>query len=692
MFGLPHHRIPWLHISFVLLFVTVSTSALCAQWPPVKEKPALPEEDCQIGPAKNWTPQEKWVWNQVCCGKTADFNTAEGYDGRLDPKKKDIEWPTNRVISPAFLRTILLREPYQGALTRHGIHIVGAWFKEPLDLSGSTVTHELVLESCRFESTVNLGYLKTCNIISLNNSKFKETLSLVRLKTERDFSIRSAEFSRVDLRGAKIEGDLTMDRSTFAGTLDMDGLQVGQSLYVERGTKFAKVRIRGAKIGDDLTISRSTFENRLDMGDLQVGKNLSILGEAKFAEVSLRGAKIGGNLYMEESTFANEFDMTGLQVENDLSMTHGVMSAKASLTLFNAKIGRTLYMEESTFAERLDMTGLQVGNNLSIKGGAYSRTLNMDGLRVRNDLSMRGGAKFAQVGLRGAKIEGDLTMDRSTFAGTLDMDGLQVGNNLFMTNGATFKERLILTFAKIGRNLDLTGSTFNSVDLTGTHVRGTFIFGPPPTLWSREAKLTLRNTEVGVLPDPGSAWPDNLELDGFVYTSLENVPGTDINATKRNVSQFLGWLEKHKQYYPQPYEQLAAVFQKQGLKDAAEDLLYEGKNRELREATDQFHRLFLRFHKYFIGYKYRMYYAVFWILGFVLLGMIVLRFSKQGPANGMPYGIAYSIDMLLPIIKLRQKHYEIDLKGWARYYFYFQIMMGYVLASFIIAGLSGLTK
>jgi hypothetical protein len=61
----------------------------------------------------------------------------------------------------------------------------------------------------------------------------------------------------------------------------------------------------------------------------------------------------------------------------------------------------------------------------------------------------------------------------------------------------------------------------------------------------------------------------------------------------------------------------------------------------------------------------------------------------------MPVGIAYSVDMLLPIIKLRECHYDIDFEGQfrpARYYFYFHKFMGYVLASFLVAGLSGLTK
>jgi hypothetical protein len=58
----------------------------------------------------------------------------------------------------------------------------------------------------------------------------------------------------------------------------------------------------------------------------------------------------------------------------------------------------------------------------------------------------------------------------------------------------------------------------------------------------------------------------------------------------------------------------------------------------------------------------------------------------------MPHGYSYSFDMLLPIIQLRPSHYDIDLKGRARYYFYVHKIIGWALASFLVAGLAGLTK
>ena len=46
----------------------------------------------------------------------------------------------------------------------------------------------------------------------------------------------------------------------------------------------------------------------------------------------------------------------------------------------------------------------------------------------------------------------------------------------------------------------------------------------------------------------------------------------------------------------------------------------------------------------------------------------------------------------LPIIGRREKNYQIDLQGRVQCYFYFHKVMGFMLASFLIAGISGLTK
>jgi hypothetical protein len=65
-------------VSIILLFESSTTSLFAHE-----STKALPGEPCKVEPLKDWTPQEKWVWKQVCEGKIADFNEAEGYGGEL---------------------------------------------------------------------------------------------------------------------------------------------------------------------------------------------------------------------------------------------------------------------------------------------------------------------------------------------------------------------------------------------------------------------------------------------------------------------------------------------------------------------------------------------------------------------------------------------------------------------------------
>ena len=102
-----HQSIP---TCFVVLFCVAvagsySVHALAGQ---LQGTHALPGEPCQIKARGGWSSQERWVWKQVCDGKSANFNRSKGYGGYLDPKKLE-GWSEKRVLSPQFLETILNR-------------------------------------------------------------------------------------------------------------------------------------------------------------------------------------------------------------------------------------------------------------------------------------------------------------------------------------------------------------------------------------------------------------------------------------------------------------------------------------------------------------------------------------------------------------------------------------------------------
>jgi len=238
----------------------------------------------------------------------------------------------------------------------------------------------------------------------------------------------------------------------------------------------------------------------------------------------------------------------------------------------------------------------------------------------------------------------------------------------------------------------------------GTLSLGSLCYGPvdAPENWGAGSVLILTSASVHTLQDglcrdgkadcSPDAWPEHLKLTGFTYQELESFDtDREIDIATRPAQWWEKWLKKQEGYSPQSYEYLAATLSKLGHQDTAKHILYAGKERE-RELAPFPEKIELWFQRVFIGYGYRVYYSLFWVAGFIVVGAIILRLSRQGPDNKMPYGIAFSFDMLLPVVKLREYHYKIDLKGWVRYYFYFHKLMGYILASFLIAGLSGLTK
>ena len=149
--------------------------------------------------------------------------------------------------------------------------------------------------------------------------------------------------------------------------------------------------------------------------------------------------------------------------------------------------------------------------------------------------------------------------------------------------------------------------------------------------------------------------------------------------------------------FSQPYHHLSSVLRKFGHHNIADDILYGSRARE-REESSLFSPKWLGLWilQLTIGYGYGRwnFLALFWATAFVIAGYIVLqaRVNRNKKDTEEDLGIWYSIDILLPIVRLRERHYERELDGWARWYFFAHRIIGYVLTLFVIAGLTGLTK
>lgn len=423
-------------------------------------------------------------------------------------------------------------------------------------------------------------------------------------------------------------------------------------------------------------IRNAVFPEGIDLVNAQIEHEFKLIDCRFLRAVNFSDSSFSGLLSLEGSTFERMLDMSRV-------------SAKTVYLLENAH-----------FKGVVDLRGADVKYSLEMDGSTFEGIVILNNARVYN-LFMRGSASFKKdINLIGARVGGTLDMKSSSFEGEVEMDDFTLGSNLIM-NEATFTGEVRLRAAEIGGLIDLSDSIFNKLNLSGTHIAGELWLysSDGPTRWLDGGELILRNTRVttfqdGIL-DKEDAWPAAIQLAGFSYDRLGGSLGSarEADMLARDSDWYINWLARDPGYSPQPYEQLAAVFRASGYPSKANDILYAGRERERKNAIGAF-RLGLEALKLTIGYGLgkRYFRALWWVAGLVALGMVVLRISGEGIRNRMPYGFAFSLDHLLPVIHLRKYHFDITLHGWARYYFYVHKLMGYVLASFLIAGMAGLTQ
>ena len=352
-----------------------------------------------------------------------------------------------------------------------------------------------------------------------------------------------------------------------------------------------------------------------------------------------------------------------------------------SVDLRNAKISGRLSMTGSNFKGKLNMHSASVGGNLEMKS--------IDKLKPQT--------QFYIVDLREAKISGHLTMVGSKFKSWLDMDSALIERSLFMQK-AQITLRATLKSLRVNYNLDVRGAKLIVLDLTNARIKGELRLGlgegAKKTEWMGSSpKITLRNASVGVLQDSKDAWPDKLELelDGFTYKRFG--AGGKEAPDKRGSKWFVNWLGKDKTYSPQPYRRLANVLHDTGLSNMADDILYASRERLRTDPRTSWGRwLLLSGLKVTIGYGLRYFQVLGWVAFLVVLGGVILPIRDER-LNKEKLGFWYSLDMLLPVIRLREDHYKVDLKNkWIRRYFYVHKIVGYLLIFFVFAGLADLTQ
>lgn len=668
--------------------------------PRMGNPPEIPED---------WTSPERWVWEQIAAGSQADLNNQTSGQALLDPLATE-GWGEDRRLSAGFLQTILTQREFVEATPHGGARITGALVDDaPLNLEHARLQRPLWLDKSRILTEIKFRNLRVDGEFSLQGSFVAEYLNLRGADIGKDAYLLYATFeSGLEAGSAQIGGSLVMSGSTFRKDVNLNSARVAGAAFMRSGAAFESgLNLVAARVDGNLEMSSSTFDEEVNLNSVRVtGAALLNDGAAFNGRLDLGSARIDGSLVMSGSTFEKEVNVNSATVA-----------------------GAGFIRSGAVFKSGLNLGSVRIGGNLEIYGSTFEEEVNLNSATLTGAALLHSGAAFnGRLDMGFARIDGNLEMNGSTFEKDVNLNSVMISGAAILRGGATFKGSINLAYARIDGNLEMNASSFEQeVDLNSTTVGGDFSLGyseNTPANWGSLASLSLRNTEVGTLQDwwldkERNAWPRKYQLEGFTYSRLGSIEaGRDADMLNRPTSSYIEWLEGNLGGSPQPYEGLADRFHESGQPHKATDVLYAARERQRSRAwltVDEYghpkprewqQALGLMALNVTIGYGLgnRYFRALWWVLGLTLLGTIVLFYSGGNGDGGWWRIFFASFDQLLPVVTLDTAHSAliygdasakppVPAKSYGvQVYFYAHKILGWILASFLIAGLSGLTQ
>jgi len=188
-------------------------------------------------------------------------------------------------------------------------------------LVSARISGSLAMDSATF-GDVNADSLQVGGSIYLRSRERQarlQRLTLIGAKVGGTLEMDGATFESIDLRGANITRNVSMDKATINEKFDGTAMHVGESLFLKssafQSDKTAAV-LQSATVKGNVEITASTFNGDLDADALQVGADLDIR-ELHARKVDLDFAQIGGNLDARDAALA-EFNLPGAAILGDL--------------------------------------------------------------------------------------------------------------------------------------------------------------------------------------------------------------------------------------------------------------------------------------------------------------------------------------------------------------------------------------
>lgn len=202
-------------------------------------------------------------------------------------------------------------------------------------------------------------------------------------------------FALLDLRGAKVLGDLTIPSAGSAAAPNLSGLVCEGDLTIEWADGWADVDLSGAKLGGSASLTGKMLPGVLNAIGLRVEGDLGLGFESFGGDVILDSVEIGGGAVIGSS---------------ELGATFGTEAKPTVLSLVGASF-QEFALRRSVRGPQLDLTDAVGTVDLSYSVFPLEVTAN------RLDAS-------TGLYLRGARFQGALVFDEATVPASIDLDGV----------------------------------------------------------------------------------------------------------------------------------------------------------------------------------------------------------------------------------------------------------------------------
>lgn len=407
----------------------------------------------------------------------------------------------------------------------------------------------------------------------------------------------------VNLSGSQVGGDISVIDAKLRtppprSESSYHGSDARYSLHLDRAIVGGSLSAYGVSVFDGgIQLHLARIQGVLWLGGAQLIRQEGSALDAQGAEVggvfaTARPLSAYGGLYFDNARIASHFDLKGASLDGagdtalfaeratiggDMSL-HAGFAARGSIRVRGVSIGGALEMKDALLDGRggdaLDGSSLNIGGGASLTNVIAKDCIWLYGARIGGTLDFNG-----------AKLSWTEPREGGRKSHALSGTDIEVGESVLMGRGFTATGTVRFQRARISKDFGIVNATILAADAVALDIGWATVDGNLILERNRfEGLVRLKHACANILCDDNSGYTgaQNLDLDGFRYEILNE---DDLSADENNPSgctkSRIAWLQRMKEYEPQPYVNLARVLANQGLTEDARNIMIEKHNQDL---------------------------------------------------------------------------------------------------------------